>query len=91
MAAYYDKDGNLVADEPVKIVEMRPGWDGVVTGIVENRVEDMTVRLYLQTGPIQAEQTDRGESPVMYWAIFAIMGLLIVATVILLIKRRKYK
>ncbi len=91
MAAYYDKDGNLVADEPVKIVEMRPGWDGVVTGIVENRVEDLTVRLYLQTGPIQAEQTDRGESPVMYWAIFAIMGLLIVATVILLIKRRKYK
>ena len=90
MAAYYYKDGNLLADEPIKIVEMRPGWDGVVTGVVENTEEDCTVRLYLKLGSIYADMpAGGGTSRTVYWALFGVMGLLIVGVIGLLIKRRK--
>ncbi len=90
MAAYYDAEGNLVADEPVKIVEMLPGWDGVITGIVEKPDADQSMRLYLKTGPIYADlPADVGESQTVYWIIFGVMGLLMVAAVVIMLRNRK--
>ena len=93
MAAYYDGDGNLLGNEPVKIVKMLPGWDGVVTGIVENREAQQTVRLYLQLGPVEADQSRADRNMDLYLAIGIILGLVVLATavavIVILKKKRK--
>ena len=92
MAAYYDADGNLTGEEPVKILEMLPGWDGVVTGIVESGEEGQSVRLYLKTGPIETDQTDDPKDIDLTLIIGIILGAAVVITaaaVFLILKKKK--
>jgi len=48
IAAYYDKDNQLVSEEVVQTLYLKPGCDGVETGIVSVK-DDQHVVLYVKT------------------------------------------
>ena len=53
MAAYYDGD-KLVSEEAVKEVKMAADFDGIVTGVVENKQEGKQLLVYLKdNNPIE--------------------------------------
>ena len=47
IAAYYDKDNKLVSEEVVQTLYLKPGCDGVETGIVS--AKDQNVVIYVKT------------------------------------------
>ena len=88
----FDKDGNRISDEPVKIVTMYPGWDGVVTGIVPCEESGQSVRLYLRTGPIGTDQPSFDNGTDLTPAVIVIAGvtvLLTVVLIVLIVKKKK--
>ncbi len=96
MAAYYDANGNLVEEKTIKTVEMLPGWDGVETGIVENK-EGQTLKLYMLTvdnsdcGGIGGGDDADGGNMGLIIGIAAGAVVLIAAVVVVLIVLKKKK
>ena len=57
MAAYYDGD-TLVSEEVVKEIKMAPNGDNVAIGVVENKQEGKTMRVYLKDNNPAEEEDD---------------------------------
>jgi len=61
MAAYYDGE-TLVSEEAVQEIKMAANFDGVITGVVENKQEGKNLLVYLKdNNPAEPEE---GEGPV---------------------------
>ncbi len=104
MSAYYDADGNLVAEELIKTVEMLPGADGVETGIAKKAADGQTVKIYLQETkqqspcipPVEDPSVDPTDDPKdnnlgLIIGIAAGAVVLIVAVVVVLVVLKKKK
>ena len=84
VAAFYDAAGKLISEQVVKTVEMLPGADGVETGIVENRAEGQTLKLYMAP----ATEDAPGSSLGLILGITAAVLVGVAVTFLLLLKKR---
>ena len=61
MAEFYNGDAK-VSEQVIQEVKMAPGFDGVITGIVENKTEGQTVKVYLRDNN-PPEEEEGGNAP----------------------------
>ena len=105
MAAYYDGE-TLVSEEVVKDIKMAANFDGIVTGVVENKQEGKTLKVYLKDNnppePIEDEPVidepktdDTGLDTQMIIIIAAAAAVVVIAVVVIIIvasaKKKKKK
>ena len=102
MAAYYNGD-TLVEEKAISEVKMAPNDDGITTGIVENKTDGQTVKVYLKdNNPAEDEETpnqggDVTEKPeetdktLLIIIIAATAAVMVVAVVVIIIVASKKK